>query len=95
MKAVVSLGRETNGAWLARSVLVRALIRAAWKGEGWRVANDGSNRMPIMEFSGFRLDTINLCVWRRGNVGGGRAHCVDPQGIRRAFDTWWSTRAGW
>jgi DNA-binding winged helix-turn-helix (wHTH) protein len=38
--------------------------------------------MLIMEFAGFRLDTINLCLWRRGNVGQDERTALTP----KAFD---------
>jgi DNA-binding winged helix-turn-helix (wHTH) protein len=38
--------------------------------------------MLIMEFAGFRLDTINLCLWRRGNVGEDERTALTP----KAFD---------
>jgi hypothetical protein len=49
--------------------------------------------MPIMEFAGFRLDTINLCVWRRGNVGEDERTALTP----KAFDVlrYLVEHAGW
>jgi DNA-binding winged helix-turn-helix (wHTH) protein len=38
--------------------------------------------MLVMEFAGFRLDTINLCLWRRGNVGEDERTALTP----KAFD---------
>jgi DNA-binding response OmpR family regulator len=38
--------------------------------------------MPGMEFAGFRLDTINLCLWRRGNVEEDERTALTP----KAFD---------
>jgi DNA-binding winged helix-turn-helix (wHTH) protein len=35
-----------------------------------------------MEFAGFRLDTFNLCLWRRGNVGEDERTALTP----KAFD---------
>jgi DNA-binding winged helix-turn-helix (wHTH) protein len=38
--------------------------------------------MLMMEFAGFRLDTTNLCLWRRGNVGEDERTALTP----KAFD---------
>jgi DNA-binding winged helix-turn-helix (wHTH) protein len=37
--------------------------------------------MAVMEFPGFRLDTINLCLWRRGNVGEDARTALTPKGF--------------
>jgi DNA-binding winged helix-turn-helix (wHTH) protein len=38
--------------------------------------------MAFMEFAGFRLDTINLCLWRQGNAGEDERTALTP----KAFD---------
>ena len=38
--------------------------------------------MPVIEFAGFRLDTTNLCLWRRANEAEDERTALTP----KAFD---------
>src|SRR6266853_5907162 len=47
-----------------------------------RAASEDNNHVTTMEFAGFRLDTIDQCLWRRGKAGKDERTALTP----KAFD---------